>query len=1016
MRLIEVLPNYEVSRFNRPPMLTGEEQKQYFRMDETITKLLQNTREDDSKLGLLLQYGYFKAGGKFYTQRMFRPADIKFAAKTIGVTAPKDFSVQYIDRTRQKHRLLILESCGYVESSGAEALSEELVKDLVAQQMHPRKIFYLLIEKIRSKRIELPSYDKIARIITEEFSFFEKTTLQAMESIITPYHQEALDQLTDTSGEYYQRPLLTRLKTVTQSMRPMHIRHGMRNFLIIRKLFQEIEPIVKVLSLSAGATKYYAQWVIKAKATQITDMIEPHKRYLYLVAFIDHYHKIWHDTLVDMLLKSVQQQLNKAEKNLGIVIKEKLPDKNKLAASVLLGFNETRSTVDAVREVLHNNSLSNDEKIEKLHMLIPDTTKSSSLIQAVADAEKLKDRLGSEEAEGDRFDVLASLSSKLRNRVADIVRHLEFETGNNADPLYVAILHYQSSKNITASAPDAFLEDHEYMAVHRDGKFSQSLYKTILFCKVANAIKSGQISLLHSYRYLSIDAYLIDENDWRENKQNILEKLELSDLSNIGQLLPKLRDLLGKQYTDVNKRILSGGNKYATIKKNGLFVLHTPPVAKPDYESISTIIGKERYVPILQMISEMDSLSGFASNFKHHKIKGAKAKPANEIFYAGIFALGSNIGLHKLANTSVGINYNTLSNTVNWYFSLENLHMVNQTLTDLMAKLWLPDRFKREKHLLHTSSDGQKQCVSVESLNANYSYKYHGNGKGVSIYRFIDERGILFYTTVFSSSERDAAYVIDGLLHNVSIQSDMHSTDTHGYTEMIFALSHLIGVTFAPRIKNIASLKLVSFDKIKSKSDNKDYPIKPTYYVRENKIHENWDNILRLVATICLRKHRASIILKRLSSYTNQHPLQEALKEFGRIIKSIFVLKYVDDVAWRQTIEKQLNKGELANKFASAVSFAGQEMTEAYRDDQEISAMCKTIIQNIIILWNYIELTKIIMRSDNSLRQALLKDITSASILTWQHVNLHGIYDFSNLQGANDQDYSSEEVIGFKAA
>jgi hypothetical protein len=37
---------------------------------------------------------------------------------------------------------------------------------------------------------------------------------------------------------------------------------------------------------------------------------------------------------------------------------------------------------------------------------------------------------------------------------------------------------------------------------------------------------------------------------------------------------------------------------------------------------------------------------------------------------------------------------------------------------------------------------------------------------------------------------------------------------------------------------------------------------------------------------------------------------------------------------------------------------------------------------------------------------ALLENITNASILSWRHVNLHGIYDFSNLLAENDQDYS----------
>lgn len=375
------------------------------------------------------------------------------------------------------------------------------------------------------------------------------------------------------------------------------------------------------------------------------------------------------------------------------------------------------------------------------------------------------------------------------------------------------------------------------------------------------------------------------------------------------------------------------------------------------------------------------------------------------------------MGLHKLANTAIGINYNTLSNTINWYFSLENLHMVNHALIALMTKLSLPNKFKAEKKLLHTSSDGQRQCVSVESLNTNYSYKYHGNSKGVSVYRFIDERGILFYANVFSSSDRDAIYVIDGLLHNECIQSDVHSTDTHGYTEMVFAISYLMKVTFAPRIKDIAGVSLVRFDKIKSKVANKQtMPIKPDGYIKEEKIKKHWDSILRLCATIMLRRHRASTVLKRLSAYTNQHPLQESLKEFGRIIKTVFVLKYIDDVSWRQTIEKQLNKGELANKFATAVSFANQEMAEAYQEDQEIVAMCRTILQNIIILWNYVELTKIIMRSDKMDREALLNSITNASIITWQHVNMLGVYDFSNLLAANDNVYTSEEVINYKVA
>ena len=65
---------------------------------------------------------------------------------------------------------------------------------------------------------------------------------------------------------------------------------------------------------------------------------------------------------------------------------------------------------------------------------------------------------------------------------------------------------------------------------------------------------------------------------------------------------------------------------------------------------------------------------------------------------------------------------------------------------------------------------------------------------------------------------------------------------------------------------------------------------------------------LRFIVTIKLKYSTASQIFKRLSSYAKQNPLYKALKEFGRITKTIFILKYYDDLNLRQEIEKQLNK------------------------------------------------------------------------------------------------------------
>ena len=284
----------------------------------------------------------------------------------------------------------------------------------------------------------------------------------------------------------------------------------------------------------------------------------------------------------------------------------------------------------------------------------------------------------------------------------------------------------------------------------------------------------------------------------------------------------------------------------------------------------------------------------------------------------------------------------------------------------------------------------------------------------MSVYSFIDERHLLFYSTVISSSEREAAYVIDGLLHNDTIKSDVHSTDSHGFTEVVFAVTHLLGFTFAPRLKTLSKHRLYSFEKRKV-YENLGFKILPKAYIDTKLIEENWDSILRFVTTIKLKRTSASQLFKRLNSYSNQHPLYQALKEFGKIIKTLFILQYVDDVELRQSIEKQLNKIEHAHRFAKAIAFAGnQEISQAEKEDQEIAAECRRLIENSIICWNYLFLTHQLTRSNTTEKTALLKAIKEGSIITWRHINFYGEYDFSEEKLKDSIGFNLPEIVSWK--
>src|ERR1700730_5373270 len=146
------------------------------------------------------------------------------------------------------------------------------------------------------------------------------------------------------------------------------------------------------------------------------------------------------------------------------------------------------------------------------------------------------------------------------------------------------------------------------------------------------------------------------------------------------------------------------------------------------------------------------------------------------------------------------------------------------------------------------------------------------------------------------------------------------------------------------------------------------------------------------------RKTTASEIFRRLNSYSKQHTLYRALKTFGKIIKSIFILRYIDELELRQAIEKQLNKIENSQQFSRAVSIGNpREFTQADKQEQEVAEGCKRLIKNAITCWNYLYLSqKISETMGPEAREILFQAIANGSVVSWQHINLLGEYDFSD--------------------
>ncbi|GAB3114717.1 hypothetical protein GCM10027217_46180 [Pseudomaricurvus hydrocarbonicus] len=222
-----------------------------------------------------------------------------------------------------------------------------------------------------------------------------------------------------------------------------------------------------------------------------------------------------------------------------------------------------------------------------------------------------------------------------------------------------------------------------------------------------------------------------------------------------------------------------------------------------------------------------------------------------------------------------------------------------------------------------------------------------------------------------------------------------HSTDTHGYTEATFTALNFLGVAFSPRIKNVHKQKLYYYES-KTNKRKSSYAVKPGRGISHKKIIENWDDILRLMVSIKLGYCPGSDTFKTLSASTRETKLYAAVKEFGRLLKTEFILTYIDDADLRRSINKQLNIVELGQKLSEAMFFArGGELKVGVEPKITITQLCLTFLKNVIILWNYLFLSEHYLNTeDNQEQEAILEGVKEGSVIAWAHVNKLGVYDF----------------------
>jgi TnpA family transposase len=391
-------------------------------------------------------------------------------------------------------------------------------------------------------------------------------------------------------------------------------------------------------------------------------------------------------------------------------------------------------------------------------------------------------------------------------------------------------------------------------------------------------------------------------------------------------------------------------------------------------------------IKITELLMDVDDWTGFTRHFVH--LKDGEPVKDRTLLLSAILADAINLGLTKMAESCPGATYSKLAWLQAWHvrdetYSAGLADLVNTQFRHTFAANWGDGTT--------SSSDGQRFRAGGKGESTGHVNPKYGHEPGRLFYTHISDQYAPFSTKVVNVGVRDSTYVLDGLLyHESDLRIEEHYTDTAGFTDHVFALMHLLGFRFAPRIRDLKDTKLYV------PKTGQDYPalntmIGGTLNIKHVRAH--WDEILRLAASIKQGTVTASLMLRKLGSYPRQNGLAVALRELGRIERTLFILDWLQNVELRRRVHAGLNKGEARNALARAVFFNRLgEIRDRSFEQQRYRASGLNLVTAAIVLWNTVYLdraTQALRETGKPINDGLLQYL---SPLGWEHINLTGDY------------------------
>jgi TnpA family transposase len=950
---------------------TNDELIRHYTFSESDLSIINQRRGRANRLGFAVQLCYLRFPGIILgvDEAPFPPL-LKLAADQLRAAPDSWETYGQREQTRREHLVELQTTFGFQTFSAHN--HRQAVQTLTELAMQTDKGIVLagaLIEHLRRKSVILPVIDTIERICSEAITRANRHLHAALADPLSEEHRKRLDDLLRRR----ENGRTTRLAWLRQSPAKPNSRHMLEHIERLKARHK--------LDLPVGIERQVHQnrlLKIAREGGQMTPAdlakFEPRRRYATLVAVavegmatvtdevID-----LHDRIIGKLFNTAKHKHQQQFQASGKSINEKVRLYGRVGQALLEAKQSGRDPYAAIEAVLSWDAFA----------------------ESVTEAQKL--------AQPEDFDFLHHIGESyatLRRYAPQFLDVLKLRAAAAAKDVLDAIevlrtMNADNARKVPADAPTSFINKRWEKLVMTAAGIDRRYYELCAMSELKNALRSGDIWVQDSRQFKDFDEYLMSSKKFAALRQS--DELPLAVNADCAQYLHERLEMLETRLATVNRMALANDLPDAIITESGLKM--TPldaAVPDPAQALIDQAAQLLPHVKITELLLEVDGWTGFTRHFSH--LKNGEVAADKNLLLTAILADAINLGLTKMAEACPGTTYAKLSWLQAWHirdetYSAALAELVNAQFRQPFAELWGDGTT--------SSSDGQNFKTGSKAQSTGHINPKYGSDPGRTFYTHISDQYAPFHAKVVNVGLRDSTYVLDGLLyHESDLRIEEHYTDTAGFTDHVFALMRLLGFRFAPRIRDLGETRLY-IPKGKIVYD----ALKPMIGGALNfkQIRDHWDEILRLAASIKQGTVTASLMLRKLGSYPRQNGLAVALRELGRIERTLFILDWLQNVELRRRVHAGLNKGEARNALARAVFFNRLgEIRDRSFEQQRYRASGLNLATAAIVLWNAIYLeraTNVIRRSHRGVDESLLQYL---SPLGWEHINLTGDYLWRN--------------------